>query len=91
MITALVLTGNLLSAQYAAASNEIAAGNHQAEISGELKKWHKVTITFEGPEASEVEEYNPFMNYRLNVLFTHAESGEKMNVPGYFAADGNGG
>ena len=24
-----------------------------AQISGELKKWHKVTLTFDGPETSE--------------------------------------
>lgn len=58
-------------------------------ISGELKKWHTVTLTFDGPECSETDEYNPFMNYRLNVLFTHQETGKKYQVPGYFAADGN--
>ena len=58
-------------------------------ISGELKKWHKVTITFDGPETSESHENNPFFNYRMNVLFTHVASGKEYLVPGYFAADGN--
>ena len=40
-----------------------------AKISGELKKWHKVTIQFEGPECSETGDVNPFMDYRLNVTF----------------------
>lgn len=61
------------------------------EISGELKKWHKITITFNGPETSETDDFNPFMNYRLNVTFHHKVSGKKFVVPGYFAADGNAG
>lgn len=61
------------------------------EISGELKKWHKITITFNGPETSENDEFNPFMNYRLNVIFQHKISGKTFVVPGYFAADGDAG
>ena len=63
--------------------------NVAPEISGQLKKWHKVTLTFDGPQVSEDDEYNPFMNYRFNVLFTHKASGKSQNIPGYFAADGN--
>jgi len=37
------------------------------QISGELKKWHKVTLTFNGPETSETAKPNPFLYYRLNV------------------------
>jgi len=58
-------------------------------ISGELKKWHKVTLTFDGPETSEAADPNPFLTYRLNVTFTHRGSGESYCVPGYFAADGD--
>lgn len=61
------------------------------EIQGELKKWHKVTLVFEGPDSSEQAEDNPFLNYRLNVTFTHQASGEVFLVPGFFAADGNAG
>ena len=70
------------------------AGNMGAKnvsISGDLKKWHTVTLTFEGPECSETDEYNPFFNYRLNVTFNHMESGKSYKVPGYFTADGNAG
>ncbi|MGQ1888996.1 DUF5060 domain-containing protein [Thermophagus sp. OGC60D27] len=63
--------------------------NSTPEISGELKKWHKITLTFDGPETSETASYNPFMNYRLNVEFTHPATGKKYLVPGYFAADGD--
>jgi len=38
-------------------------------ITGELKKWHKVTLTFTGPQTSENAEPNPFLDYRLNVTF----------------------
>jgi len=59
------------------------------QISGELKKWHKVTLTFNGPETSETAKPNPFLYYRLNVTFTNQNSGKSYLVPGYFAADGN--
>ena len=58
-------------------------------ISGEMKKWHKVTLTFEGPKTSELADPNPFLYYRLNLTFTHAKAGKTYFVPGYFAADGN--
>ena len=61
------------------------------EMSGEFKKWHKITLTFDGPEVSENDEYNPFFNYRFNVVFTHEASGKTFKVPGYFSADGNAG
>ncbi|MGC6456262.1 MAG: DUF5060 domain-containing protein [Coraliomargaritaceae bacterium] len=58
-------------------------------IEGEMKRWHKTTITFNGPDSSETAEYNPFMHYKFEVTFTHPESGDSFLVPGYFAADGN--
>ncbi len=62
-------------------------GEDSAEISGEMKKWHKVTLTFTGPHTSETTKLNPFLDYRLNVIFA---KGEKLHiVPGYYAADGN--
>ena len=60
-----------------------------AEVSGELKKWHKVTLTFDGPQTSEQADPNPFLDYRLNVVFTHSASGTRLVVPGYYATDGN--
>ena len=59
------------------------------QISGESKKWHKVTLTFDGPETSEKADPNPFLYYRLDVTFTHVKSGKSYLVPGYFAADGD--
>ncbi len=60
-------------------------------IHGPLKKWHRVTISFEGPESSEGGDPNPFLDYRLTVTFTHPASGKTFLVPGYFAADGHAG
>lgn len=58
-----------------------------AKISGELKKWHTVTLTLAGPECSEDSDPNPFLDYRMAVTFTQGD--KKLIVPGYFAADGN--
>jgi len=60
-----------------------------AQVTGELKKWHKITLTFDGPQASEASDPNPFLYYRLNVKFTHEDGGKSYLVPGYFAADGD--
>ncbi|WP_162340705.1 DUF5060 domain-containing protein [Cyclobacterium salsum] len=67
-----------------------ADGNGEVDVSGELKEWHKVTLTMDGPFAHELDkEPNPFTDYRMSVRFVH-ESGEpEYVVPGYFAADGN--
>lgn len=66
-------------------------GAADTQISGELKKWHKITITFDGPATSENAEPNPFLFYRLNVTFRHVKTGKTYVVPGYYAADGRAG
>ncbi len=65
----------------------MAINTGEAKVSGELKKWHKVTISFGGPSVSETDASNPFLNYRLDVTFTNGS--KSFVVPGYFAADGN--
>lgn len=65
-----------------------------ADIRGQLKKWHKVTLLFDGPQTGEMAEDNPFLNYRLDVTFSprRARSGQgdhSYTVPGFFAADGD--
>lgn len=59
----------------------------KVEVKGELKKWHRVQIFFQGPDASEMDENNPFLNYRLDVIFEN--QGKSYTVPGFYAADGN--
>ncbi|MDX1480018.1 MAG: DUF5060 domain-containing protein, partial [Saprospiraceae bacterium] len=56
-------------------------------ITGELRQWHRITLSFEGPDASETGDTNPFADYRLEVTLSHAE--DTVVVPGYFAADGH--
>ncbi len=56
-------------------------------VDGELKQWHKITLTFEGPEAGEADDINPFLDYRLEARF-HKHDREFI-IPGFYAADGN--
>jgi hypothetical protein len=58
-------------------------------VQGELKKWHKLTLDFNGPATSESATLNPFTSYRLDVTFTHGGTGKNYVVPGYYAADGD--
>ncbi len=62
-----------------------------AGIYGDLRQWHRVTVAFEGPQSDEKADPNPFLDYRLDVTFHHAESGRNFEIPGYFAADGSAG
>jgi hypothetical protein len=57
-----------------------------ATIDGERRQWHDIQLSFAGPRTSETAKANPFLNYRLNVTFTHGA--RTYVVPGYFAADG---
>ncbi|MEZ6134841.1 MAG: DUF5060 domain-containing protein [Pirellulaceae bacterium] len=64
-------------------------GDGSVAISGELKQWHKVTLTMDGPFAHEQDNApNPFTDLRMQVEFKHS-SGKSYTVPGYFAADGD--
>jgi hypothetical protein len=67
-------------------------GDGSAEVTGERKQWHKVTLTLRGPYADERDQQpNPFVDYRLTVTFEHASGTPRYRVPGYFAADGRAG
>jgi hypothetical protein len=59
-------------------------------LTGELKQWHRVSVTFDGPSTSETAVPNPFRNYRMDVTFT-SPAGVTFKVPGFFASDGNAG
>jgi hypothetical protein len=64
------------------------AGN----VSGSLQKWDDVTVDFSGPSHSESDSNpNPFLDYRLQVIFSAPISGKTYSVPGYFDGDGVGG
>lgn len=58
-------------------------------ITGELRQWHKVTLTLDGPFARERDtKPNPFTDLAFTVTFTHESGAPHHVVPGYFAADG---
>ncbi|MCI4666534.1 MAG: DUF5060 domain-containing protein [Bacteroidia bacterium] len=61
---------------------------------GELevfKKWHTITLDFEGPALSEAGANNPFTDYSLQVglVNTNSKTSTLKNYQGFFAADGN--
>jgi hypothetical protein len=58
-------------------------------VSGQLKQFHVVTITFDGPASGEDATPNPFTDYRLSVAFTRGQ--RKVVISGYYAADGSAG
>ncbi|MEO1253875.1 MAG: DUF5060 domain-containing protein, partial [Bacteroidota bacterium] len=51
------------------------------------KQFHTITLDFEGPETSESNKNNPFLNYRLKVKFTNGKSSK--TIRGFYATDGN--
>jgi len=51
------------------------------------QQWHTITLPFEGPDVAEMGDNNPFLNYRLTVVFGHGE--ERYKVRGFYAADGS--
>ena len=65
-------------------------GAGEVTVTGDLKQWHKVTLTLDGPFARERGPGpNPFTDYAMTVTFTHESGTPQYSVPGYFAADGN--
>jgi hypothetical protein len=80
---------NLLCVLALLALPAAAAQSGSGAVSGELKKWHRVTVTFDGPSTSEGATPNPFRDYRLDVTFT--KGARSFRVPGFYAADGNAG
>jgi len=66
------------------------ASRPKVTVSGELRQWHKVTVTLDGPAAEETAvEPNPFLDYRMTVTFAHESGAPVYVVPGYFAGDGH--
>ncbi|MCL5129253.1 DUF5060 domain-containing protein [Algibacter sp. L4_22] len=57
------------------------------KVEGTLKKWQKITLSFNGDTFNESQEDNPFLNYRLNVVFK--SQNKTYTVPGFYATDGN--
>lgn len=69
---------------------DVRHGDGAIVVTGELKQWHKVTLSMQGPFGRETDNApNPFTDYRFNVRFRHESGTPDYVVPGYFAADGN--
>jgi hypothetical protein len=80
----------LLSFLLAASAVQSTCLGAAVEITGELKQWHKITVTIDGPDAHETNRApNPFLDFRMTVAFAHESGSPDYRVPGYFAADGN--
>lgn len=75
----------LFAALCAVTAPSVRAG---ARVSGELKQWHTLSLSFAGPDTSETADPNPFLDYRLNVTFRHKATGKTYLIYGYYAADG---
>ena len=56
-------------------------------LEGEMIKWQPVTLTFDGPESSETDTINPYLNFTVLVKFYSDQ--DTISVHGYYAADGN--
>lgn len=56
-------------------------------IDGNLRKWHPVTLTFNGPDVSETDSVNPYLDYNLVANFENGD--EDVTVFGYFSSDGD--
>ncbi len=63
------------------------AWSAEAAVSGELKVWHRVTLTLEGPQTSEQDSVNPFLQSSLEVVFQQGD--KQIHVRGFYAADGH--
>jgi hypothetical protein len=77
----------LLFAAAVPAATSISPPERAAKVFGELKVWHTITLTFEGPDTSETDRVNPFTDYRLDVTFS--KGSRRFVVPGFYAADGD--
>ncbi|WAJ71750.1 DUF5060 domain-containing protein [Catenovulum adriaticum] len=67
----------------------MANGDGTVTISGELKTWHSIDLSLDGPFAHELDVApNPFLDYNMSVTFTHETNNQSITVPGYFAGDG---
>ena len=85
-----IVVGMLLAGAAASAIRGQSSPPADAVISGELRQWHKVTLTLSGPQADESSTSpNPFVDYRMTVTFAHESGSPTYSVPGYFAGDGN--
>ncbi len=64
---------------------------HLANVTGAMAQFQAVTLSFNGPQSSELQSNpNPFLDYRLQVNVV-SPSGKGYSLPGFFNGDGKGG
>jgi hypothetical protein len=62
-----------------------------ADVTGTLAQFQAVTLSFNGPQSSELQNNpNPFLDYKLQVNVI-SPSGKSYSLPGFFNGDGRGG
>jgi len=66
-----------------------ASSEGEAKLQGELKVWHRISLDFTGPSLSEKGNSNPFTDYWMEVTLKKGDV--RIDVPGFFAADGHAG
>ena len=72
------------------ANVSVAVDNRAYSLTGELKKWHTITLDFKGPDTGErAVGPNAFLDCRFQVRFA-SPNGRTFNVPGFYAGDGKG-
>lgn len=86
MLAALFCTLAVWSPTLVFPSESVPARDGSVELSGEFYRWHPITVTLDGPSATETAA--TFRNYRFEITLTHPATGTTRTVPGYFAADG---
>ncbi len=50
-------------------SRNLSSDQSQVDSTRVYSQWHTVDLSFSGPETSESDSDNPFLNYHLNILF----------------------
>jgi hypothetical protein len=90
MLASAVLPAAPTFAQATAGKQRPGGVTVDVSIGGELRQWHKVTLSLTGPQADERSNApNPFLDYRMTVTFAHESGSPTYRVPGYFAGDGD--
>lgn len=65
-----------------------AAAQSGARILGRIEVGEFIVLDVSGPRCEEAGSPNPFRDVRMQAEFAHEQSGERLLIPGYFAADG---
>lgn len=86
----LITAAGLLVASTGGAQ-KIGQVSNRVTISGTKKKWEHLTVSCKTTVLTDelATPKNPFLDYRLTVTFTHAASGTQVEIPGFYAADGD--